>query len=177
MQLSFTEKKNIRKSFGKLSETLSIPNLIEVQKNSYKQLTDFNKDAGDLTKNHPVQLLSKKGLLATPMVLAMVFGQLCDGFATMVGIDSFGYGEKHPVSDAVIQFGGRLNDSFGIEYGEGAWLFTLVKVGLIGVIVWLFSEMKVEQRQRHLRLLIVLAVLIVGLAPGLRDIGRLTLGV
>jgi uncharacterized membrane protein len=41
----------------------------------------------------------------------------------------------------------------------------------------LFSEMKVEQRQRHLRLLIVLAVLIVGLAPGLRDIGRLTLGV
>ena len=32
------------------SETLSIPNLIEVQKNSYKQLTDFDSDAGDLTK-------------------------------------------------------------------------------------------------------------------------------
>ncbi len=41
MQLSFTEKKNIRKSFGKLKESLSIPNLIEVQKNSYKQLTEF----------------------------------------------------------------------------------------------------------------------------------------
>ncbi|WP_440937121.1 DNA-directed RNA polymerase subunit beta [Candidatus Pelagibacter sp.] len=50
MQLSFTEKKNIRKSFGKLKEGLSIPNLIEVQKNSYKELTDFNEDAGDLTK-------------------------------------------------------------------------------------------------------------------------------
>ena len=50
MQLSFTEKKNVRKSFGKLSETLSIPNLIEVQKNSYKELTDLNKDAGDLIK-------------------------------------------------------------------------------------------------------------------------------
>ena len=35
MHLSFTEKKNIRKNFGKLKETLSIPNLIEVQKNSY----------------------------------------------------------------------------------------------------------------------------------------------
>ena len=34
MQISFTEKKNIRKSFGKLKESLSIPNLIEVQKNS-----------------------------------------------------------------------------------------------------------------------------------------------
>ena len=41
MQLSFTEKKNIRKSFGKLKESLSIPNLIEVQKNSYKELTEY----------------------------------------------------------------------------------------------------------------------------------------
>ncbi len=44
MQLSFTEKKNIRKSFGKLKESLSIPNLIEVQKNSYKELTEFKND-------------------------------------------------------------------------------------------------------------------------------------
>jgi DNA-directed RNA polymerase subunit beta len=50
MQLSFTQKKNVRKSFGKLAETLSIPNLIEVQKNSYKQLTDFDSEAGDLSK-------------------------------------------------------------------------------------------------------------------------------
>ena len=44
MQLSFTEKKNIRKSFGKLKESLSIPNLIEVQKNSYKELTELNTE-------------------------------------------------------------------------------------------------------------------------------------
>ena len=44
MQLSFTEKKNIRKNFGKLKETLSIPNLIEVQKKSYNQ---FLSSAGD----------------------------------------------------------------------------------------------------------------------------------
>ena len=44
MQLSFTEKKNIRKNFGKLKESLSIPNLIEVQKNSYKQLTEFKEN-------------------------------------------------------------------------------------------------------------------------------------
>ena len=37
MDLSFTEKKSIRKNFGKLKETLSIPNLIEVQKKSYNQ--------------------------------------------------------------------------------------------------------------------------------------------
>ncbi len=44
MQLSFTEKKNIRKNFGKLKEGLSIPNLIEVQKNSYKELTELKED-------------------------------------------------------------------------------------------------------------------------------------
>ena len=37
MELSFTQKKSLRKSFGKLVETLSIPNLIEVQKNSYNE--------------------------------------------------------------------------------------------------------------------------------------------
>ena len=46
MYLSFTNKKNIRRNFGKLKESLSIPNLIEVQKNSYKELTENqpNKD-------------------------------------------------------------------------------------------------------------------------------------
>ena len=44
MQLSFTKKKNIRKNFGKLKESLSIPNLIEVQKNSYKQLTEYKTE-------------------------------------------------------------------------------------------------------------------------------------
>jgi len=42
MKLSFTEKKSIRKNFGKLKETLSIPNLIEVQKNSYNQFLNLD---------------------------------------------------------------------------------------------------------------------------------------
>ena len=46
MQLSFTQKKHIRKNFGKLVEGLSIPNLIEVQKNSYKELTQ-KKEVND----------------------------------------------------------------------------------------------------------------------------------
>ena len=121
---------------------------------------------------HPVEMLSPRGILATPLVAGMLFGQLCDGLATMVGIDYYGYSEKHPVSDAVIQFGNGL----GI-LGEGAWLFFLVKATIVGLIVWMFTQMRVESRQQHLRVLIVLGVMIVGLAPGLRDIGRLILGV
>ena len=47
MNLSFTEKKNIRKNFGKLKETLSIPNLIEVQKTSYNQFLNRTKETQD----------------------------------------------------------------------------------------------------------------------------------
>ena len=51
MELSFTEKKSIRKNFGKLKEILSIPNLIEVQKKSYKQfLTITDQNNSDLQK-------------------------------------------------------------------------------------------------------------------------------
>lgn len=121
---------------------------------------------------HPVEMLTPKGILATPMVAGMLFGQLCDGLATMVGIDWFGYSEKHPVSDAVIQFGDSLD-----VFGEGAWLFFLVKASIVTLIIWLFSQMRIERKQQHLRVLIVLAVMIVGMAPGLRDIGRLILGV
>ncbi len=121
---------------------------------------------------HPVEMLTPTAILATPMVAGMLFGQLCDGLATMIGIDWFGYSEKHPVSDAVIQFG----DSLGL-IGNGAWLFFLVKAAIISLIIYLFTEMRVERRQQHLRVLIVLAVMIVGMAPGLRDIGRLILGV
>ena len=45
MQLSFTEKKSIRKNFGKLKESLSIPNLIEVQKKSYNQFLSSKKNS------------------------------------------------------------------------------------------------------------------------------------
>ncbi|PHR54196.1 MAG: DNA-directed RNA polymerase subunit beta [Robiginitomaculum sp.] len=37
MSLSFTEKKRIRKSFGRIAENVQMPNLIEVQKSSYEQ--------------------------------------------------------------------------------------------------------------------------------------------
>ena len=53
MQLSFTQKKHIRKNFGKLVEGLSIPNLIEVQKNSYNEFLvskTLNQQLDDLSK-------------------------------------------------------------------------------------------------------------------------------
>ena len=44
MELSFTDKKKIRKSFGKLENIVNIPDLIEVQKKSYDSFLQFNED-------------------------------------------------------------------------------------------------------------------------------------
>ena len=53
MNLSFTQKKSIRKNFGKLIEGLKIPNLIEVQKNSYNEFLSsisFHENNDELTR-------------------------------------------------------------------------------------------------------------------------------
>ena len=72
MQLSFTEKKSIRRNFGKSKETLSIPNLIEVQKKSYNQfLSSKNISEANLQKGldkvfksvFPIEELSDKATL------------------------------------------------------------------------------------------------------------------
>ena len=72
MQISFTEKKSIRRNFGKSKETISIPNLIEVQKKSYNQfLTPENVKDSNLQKGldrvfrsvFPIEELSDKATL------------------------------------------------------------------------------------------------------------------
>ena len=72
MDLSFTEKKSIRKNFGKLKEILSIPNLIDVQKKSYQQflnignVSEINLQKGlhrVFTNTFPIEEISEKATL------------------------------------------------------------------------------------------------------------------
>ena len=55
MTYSYTEKKRIRKSFGKTSDVINTPNLIDLQINSYNQFlgiinNEFNLKASGLHK-------------------------------------------------------------------------------------------------------------------------------
>ena len=72
MDLSFTEKKSIRKNFGKLKEILSIPNLIDVQKKSYQQflnignVSEINLQKGlhrVFRNTFPIEEISEKATL------------------------------------------------------------------------------------------------------------------
>ena len=106
----------------------------------------------------------KKAVLAYPVVFLAVSGQVMDGLATWIGIDYFGYEEKHLLSAWIIE-------EFGNTFG-----FTLVKAGLGLIIWWFFAFANFEHRQQHLRLLVGLMILVVGMAPGLRGVARLVIG-
>ncbi|MDP6906571.1 MAG: DUF63 family protein [Candidatus Thalassarchaeaceae archaeon] len=109
-----------------------------------------------------LEQLTPRAILGTPVILVAMYGQMVDGLATFLGVDHFGYSEKHVLSQKVIDLTG------------GAWGFAILKFGIAGLIWFLFSSARFEQRHRHLRLLVILCLLVVGLAPGLRDILRLT---
>lgn len=112
-----------------------------------------------------IESLRLKATMAYPVAVLPVAGQLLDGLATFIGIDFFGYHEKHIVS------------AYIIEIFDTAAGFAVLKVAIGGIIFWFYSLANFEHRQQHLRLLIGLALMVVGMAPGLRDVGRLMLGV
>ena len=122
----------------------------------YNNLKSADKDL--------IEGLRNKAVMASPVVFLAVAGQLLDGLATGIGIEAFGYYEKHVFSAAIIEF-------FGSAYG-----FSVVKLALGGLIWYFFAIANFEHRQQHLRLLIAMAILTVGMAPGLRDVGRLAIG-
>ena len=124
---------------------------------AYEELESEDKDL--------IESLRNKAVMASPVVSLAVAGQFLDGIATGIGIEEFGYAEKHVFSAKIIEV-------FGSAYG-----FTAIKLMLGGVIWYFFAIANFEHRQQHLRLLISLVILTVGMAPGLRDVGRLALGV
>ena len=144
-------------------------------------ITDEQYRESDFPEKDIIEPLRSKAIMAQPLVFLAVAGQVMDGLATWIGIDGFpGLGEKHVLSQRVIDAGIWVNGKLGITHGlmdEGVWLFAIVKFALAGLIYYVFYSLNFESREQHLRLLIGMAMLVVGMAPGLRDVGRLTLGV
>jgi DNA-directed RNA polymerase subunit beta len=58
MAQSFTGKKRIRKSFGKIAEAVTMPNLIEVQKSSYDQFLQKDVPLGE-RRDHGIEAVFK----------------------------------------------------------------------------------------------------------------------
>jgi uncharacterized membrane protein len=103
--------------------------------------------------------------------LSMIFGHMLDGITSWISIyDPFnmnlpGYIEKHPASDYLMQL----------------WppLFPIVKFILIVFVIYLFDVLYKKELEEYPRLvpLLKISIFILGFAPGLRDLLRVTMGV
>lgn len=110
-------------------------------------------------------------LNTAPGILA-VLGQALDGSATAVSIGFLGYGEKHVLSRTVIANLQRLDlTAAGLE---GPFGFMLLKISLIiGFMGWIEQEEEIDP----LTVLLLLAIIVVGMAPGTRNLVRALLSV
>jgi len=99
--------------------------------------------------------------------LALVFGQFTDASATFIAIDYYSYWEKHVLPGFLI----GLTDTAAV-------MFLLKVIALFLAIYVLDIYLKDELKKYHKIIpLIKIAVMVLGLAPGTRDMLRLAMGV
>jgi uncharacterized membrane protein len=94
-----------------------------------------------------------------------VFGHALDGVSTAVGLDILGFGERSPVSRAIIEFAAGLPTA---EFLGAGWLFILIKLALAAVVVVFMSDYVREEPAEGY--LLLGAVAAVGLGPGAHNL-------
>ncbi len=105
--------------------------------------------------------------IASGINILIVAGHMLDASATFIGIDRFGYVEKHVLPST-------LMDTFG----TAAVMYPLKLVFLIPALYIMDIGMEKESKESpHLMALVKLTILILGFAPGTRDLIRMAFGV
>ena len=112
----------------------------------------------------PLRTWAPAAILLNPLYLILYFGHFFDGSATFLGIEEYGYTEKHVLPTGFINY-----------FGTAAIMLPLKFLVVTGVIAALESEESKEQEQQMVNLLI-LFLLTLGLAPGTRDVLRIMFG-
>ena len=98
------------------------------------------------------------------LYLILYFSHFFDGTATFLGIEEYGYTEKHVLPTGFINY-----------FGTAAIMLPLKFLVVTGVILAIESEESKEQQQQMVNLLL-LFLLTLGLAPGTRDVLRIMFG-
>ncbi len=109
---------------------------------------------------------SKFGIafLTEKMNIAVLAAHLLDASSSYIGIDKLGYTGKHVIEGIIVKY-----------TGSAAGMFPLKLVILIPVLYLL--ETQFDERERELKNLVLLALLVIGLAPAVRNTLRMVLGV
>jgi len=112
-----------------------------------------------------MRYLLKWQYVTDPLYIALIFGQMLDASATSYGIDlhpSVQYIEQHVVGSALI------------EWTHTAFVMFPLKLVVLFPAVYIMEMYRKEANPAFWHL-ILLAMIIVGLAPGVRDMTRMVL--
>jgi uncharacterized membrane protein len=94
-----------------------------------------------------------------------LFGHTLDAVSTAVGVDLLGFGERTPVSRAVLDVAASLPTADLLGVG---WLFVVVKLVIAEAVVLLFADFVREDPREGF--LLLGAVAAVGLGPGAHNL-------
>ncbi len=95
----------------------------------------------------------------------IVIAHLFDSAATSTALHVYGFREQHPLIRAIYEGLGTLYGSIG---------FFLVKIFVVFAVLWAFDQYIEDKRLRNF---LKIVVVILGLAPGVRDAITLLLGI
>ncbi|MCD6461507.1 MAG: DUF63 family protein [Thermoplasmata archaeon] len=110
--------------------------------------------------------LSGLSAFALPTSILIMFGHMLDASATFVGVDIYGYREKHVLPRLLM----GLTGTAAVMY--------LLKAAIIGLVVYILeNDVRKEIKDATVLGLLRFTILVLGLAPGLRDALRISLGV
>jgi uncharacterized membrane protein len=102
--------------------------------------------------------------LTEKLNIAVLAAQLLDASSSYIGIDLLGYSGKHVIERIIVMY-----------TGSAAGMFPLKLVILIPVLYLL--ETQFDEKDRELKNLVLLTLLVIGLAPAVRNTLRMMFGV
>ncbi|MDD1672655.1 MAG: DUF63 family protein [Methanomicrobiales archaeon] len=111
-----------------------------------------------------IRYLFRWTYVSSPLYSLLIFGHMLDASATSYGIDlhTISYYEVHVVGSAIISL-----------TGTGFSMF-LLKLAVIIPAIYILEGYK-KEGNRELWYVVVLCMIVLGLAPGTRDMGRMVL--
>jgi uncharacterized membrane protein len=141
--------------FGLVSATLGVAELLIIL--GLAAVTSFLFWGG-------LRYLAGWKFVSYPLYALLIFGHMLDASATSYGIDlhAIPYTEVHVVGSTLIALTGTAFSMF------------LLKIGVIIPAVYILEQYK-KEGNRELWFIIVLCMIVLGLAPGVRDLARMVL--
>ncbi|MBN1763476.1 MAG: DUF63 family protein [Methanomicrobia archaeon] len=107
-----------------------------------------------------IQFLTEK------LNIAVLAAHLLDASSSFLGIDMLGYTGKHVIEGLIVEYTGTAAGMFPLKFGI-----------LVPILYVLDTQFREDVEEIELKNIVLLALLVIGLAPAVRNTLRLVLGV